>query len=57
MHDVLTPTRDQTGDGRPDLFGRQRTTGDRYLYPATSAGRPTTPRMVGAGWLMHDVLL
>jgi hypothetical protein len=57
MHDVLTPTVDQTGDDRPDLFGRQRSTGDRYLYPTTSTGTPTTPRVVGSGWLMHDILL
>jgi hypothetical protein len=57
MHDVLTPTVDQSGDGRPDLLGRQRSTGDRYLYPSTSAGTPTAPRVVGWGWLMHDILL
>ncbi|MFP5373055.1 MAG: FG-GAP repeat domain-containing protein [Actinomycetes bacterium] len=57
MHDVLTPTVDQTGDGRPDLFGRKRTTGERYLYPAASSGAPTAPRVVGSGWLMHDTVL
>ena len=53
MHDVLTPTVDQTGDGRPDLFGRLRSSGDRYLYPVTRTGTPTKPRFVGSGWQMH----
>jgi hypothetical protein len=57
MHDVLTPTVDQTGDGRPDLFGRLRSSGDRYLYPVTRTGTPTTPRFVGSGWQMHDAVL
>ena len=57
MHDVLTPTVDQTGDGRPDLFGRLRSSGDRYLYPVTRTGTPTKPRFVGSGWQMHDAVL
>jgi hypothetical protein len=57
MHDVLTPTADVTGDGRPDLFGRARTTGDRYAYPTRDGGVPGAPRMVGTGWNMHDVVL
>ncbi|WP_167761719.1 VCBS repeat-containing protein [Blastococcus sp. CT_GayMR19] len=57
MHDTLIPTVDQTGDGRPDLFGRQRSTGDRYLYPTTATGTPTSPRFGGSGWQMHDTLL
>jgi hypothetical protein len=57
MHDMLIPTVDQTGDGRPDLFGRQRSTGDRYLYPVTSGGTPTSSRFGGSGWHMHDTVL
>ena len=57
LHDILNPTKDVTGDGRPDLLGRSRTDGVRYLYPTGTGGVPTAPRSVGAGWLMHDTVL
>jgi hypothetical protein len=57
MHDVLTPTADVTGDGRPDLFGRAKATGARYLYPVSAAGVPRSPRSGGSGWNMHNVVL
>ncbi len=57
MHDVLTASADVTGDGRPDLVGRQRSDGSRWVYPTDATGVPTTPRAVGSGWQMHDALL
>ncbi len=57
MHDILTPTQDVTGDGRPDLLARQKTVGDRYLYPPGNAANPTAPRLVGRGWQIHNIVL
>jgi hypothetical protein len=57
VHDILNPTRDVTGDGRPDLLGRARADGTRWLYPTGNGGVPTTARLVGSGWLMHDTVL
>jgi hypothetical protein len=57
MHDILTPTQDVTGDGRPDLLARQRSTGDRYLYPTGNGATPTAPRLVGRGWQIHNIVL
>jgi hypothetical protein len=57
MHDVLTATADVTGDGVPDLYGREKSTGNRYVYPTGPDGVPTRPTATGAGWNMHDVLL
>jgi hypothetical protein len=57
MHDILTPTLDVTGDGRPDLLARQQATGDRYLYPTGNGGTPIAARLVGRGWHMHNIVL
>ncbi|MEU0412344.1 FG-GAP-like repeat-containing protein [Streptomyces griseorubiginosus] len=39
QYDVLTSPGDVTGDGRPDLVARNRSTGTVYLYKGTSAGK------------------
>ncbi len=58
MHDLLTATADVTGDGIPDLFARNRSTWERWVYPTGTAGGPVSPhRVVGPGWDMHDVVL
>ncbi|MEV3990006.1 FG-GAP-like repeat-containing protein [Streptomyces sp. NPDC049837] len=36
--DALLNSGDMTGDGRPDLLARQRSTGDLYLYADNAAG-------------------
>ncbi|MFD9112071.1 FG-GAP-like repeat-containing protein [Streptomyces bottropensis] len=39
QYDVLTSPGDITGDGRADLIARRASTGDIYLYKATSGGK------------------
>ncbi len=58
VHDLLTATADVTGDGIPDLFARNRSSWERWVYPTGTAGGPVSPhRVVGPGWDMHDVVL
>lgn len=57
MHDVLTPSQDVSGDGRPDLFGRAQASGARWAYTTGNGGVPRSARTVGTGWNMHDVVL
>ncbi len=57
-HDLLTATADVTGDGVPDLFARNRSSWERWLYPTGATRGPVSPhRVVGWGWDAHDVLL
>ncbi|MGW1545279.1 FlgD immunoglobulin-like domain containing protein, partial [Streptomyces sp. NPDC002309] len=44
QYNVLTSPGDISGDGRADLIARQATTGDIYLYKATSSGK-LSPRV------------
>ncbi|MFI6640225.1 FG-GAP repeat domain-containing protein [Streptomyces sp. NPDC050504] len=48
--DVLTAPGDMTGDGRPDLVARQRTTGDVYLYATTATGGLRPGVKIGSKW-------
>jgi hypothetical protein len=57
MHDALLAAGDVTGDGIPDLWARQKSTGQLWLYPGSAGGVPTTPRLLGTGWNMHDELI
>lgn len=57
MHDALVITPDVTGDGKPDLYARQASTGQLWLYPGNGSGGVTAPRVVGTGWEMHDALM
>lgn len=64
QYNVLTVPGDVSGDGRPDLIARQSSTGDVYLYKATSAGKFAArvkiakwnvyKKIVGAGDLNGD---
>ena len=57
MHDVLTATADVTGDGVPDLIGREAATGTRWLYTSDGHGGFTSRRALDTGWGMHDILM
>lgn len=57
MHNTLLGTPDVTGDGRPDLYGREKATGALWLYTGDGAGGFSGRRVVGTGWQMHDALL
>ncbi|KQX69920.1 hypothetical protein ASD06_02655 [Angustibacter sp. Root456] len=46
---LLTLSPDLTGDGRPDLLGRD-SSGRVRVYPGTGTGRPGTPAVYGRGW-------
>ncbi|TKA08081.1 FG-GAP-like repeat-containing protein [Actinacidiphila oryziradicis] len=50
QYNVLTSPGDVTGDGRADLIARQSSTGDVYLYAATSAGKFATRVKIASKW-------
>ncbi|MFE6197026.1 FG-GAP-like repeat-containing protein [Streptomyces sp. NPDC057838] len=50
QYDVLTSPGDVSGDGRADLVARQATTGDVYLYKATSTGKLATRVKIASKW-------
>ncbi|WP_393080297.1 FG-GAP-like repeat-containing protein [Streptomyces sp. LN704] len=50
QYDVLTSPGDVSGDGRPDLIARQSSTGDVYLYKATSTGTFSAKVKIASKW-------
>ncbi|MEU4172708.1 FG-GAP-like repeat-containing protein [Streptomyces sp. NPDC026665] len=50
QYDVLTSPGDVSGDGRADLIARQSSTGDVYLYKATSTGTFSARVKVASKW-------
>ncbi|MFE4058727.1 FG-GAP-like repeat-containing protein [Streptomyces sp. NPDC059096] len=50
QYDVLTSPGDISGDGRPDLVARQASTGDVYLYKATSTGKLSAKVKIASKW-------
>ncbi|CAM5714401.1 FlgD/Vpr Ig-like domain-containing protein OS=Streptomyces aurantiogriseus OX=66870 GN=GCM10010251_01920 PE=4 SV=1 [Streptomyces aurantiogriseus] len=50
QYDVLTSPGDLSGDGRADLIVRQTSTGDVYLYKATSAGKLSARTKIASRW-------
>ncbi|WP_395572750.1 FG-GAP-like repeat-containing protein [Streptomyces sp. BK79] len=50
QYDVLTSPGDITGDGRADLIARQASTGDIYLYKATSTGKVSARVKIFSKW-------
>jgi hypothetical protein len=50
QYNVLTSPGDITGDGRADLIARQSSTGDIYLYKATSTGGLSARTKIYARW-------
>jgi hypothetical protein len=54
--DALVPTRDVSGDGKPDLWARD-SLGYLWLYPGDGAGSFTAGRLVGTGWQVMDAIM
>ncbi|MEV5841178.1 FG-GAP-like repeat-containing protein [Streptomyces sp. NPDC051985] len=50
QYDVLTSPGDVSGDGRADLIARQASTGDVYLYKATSTGKLSARTKIASKW-------
>ncbi|MEV5316705.1 FG-GAP-like repeat-containing protein [Streptomyces sp. NPDC052687] len=50
QYDILTSPGDLTGDGRADLIARQASTGDVYLFKATSSGTLSARTKLYADW-------
>ena len=50
QYDILTSPGDLTGDGRADLIARNSSTGDVYLYKATSAGKLSARVKLYSNW-------
>jgi hypothetical protein len=50
QYNVLTSPGDLTGDGRADLVARKSSTGDVYLYAATSTGRLKARVKIASKW-------
>ncbi|MFC9113410.1 FG-GAP-like repeat-containing protein [Streptomyces sp. NPDC057092] len=48
---------DVTGDGRPDLYAREKATGKLWLYPGTSTARLGSRTLVGGGWSAMEHLI
>ncbi|MEV7079686.1 FG-GAP-like repeat-containing protein [Streptomyces sp. NPDC093516] len=57
QYDVLTSPGDVSGDGRADLIARQATTGDVYLYKATSTGKLATRVKIASKWTGYKKVL
>ena len=57
MHDVLLSPGDVTGDGIPDIYARERATGNLWLYTMTRSGTASSQRIVGSGWNTLDMLI
>lgn len=50
QYNVLTSPGDITGDGRADLIARQASSGDIYLYKATSSGKLSARVKIFSKW-------
>ncbi|MCX4590334.1 FG-GAP-like repeat-containing protein [Streptomyces sp. NBC_01549] len=50
QYDILTSPGDITGDGRADLIARQSSTGDVYLFKATSTGKLSARTKLYSRW-------
>lgn len=57
MHDLLLAAGDVNGDGRPDLYGRERATGALWFYAGDGVGGFSSRRTLGTGWRGLDMLV
>ncbi|MFJ4513248.1 FG-GAP-like repeat-containing protein [Streptomyces sp. NPDC088816] len=57
QYDVMVSTGDITGDGRPDLIARQASTGDLYLFKATSAGKLSARVKIASNWKKYKKIV
>ncbi|MEU5040660.1 FG-GAP-like repeat-containing protein [Streptomyces griseorubiginosus] len=57
QYDVLTSPGDVSGDGRPDLIARNRSTGAVYLYKGTSAGRLSARVKLYGDWRTYKKIV
>ncbi|NUS04630.1 MAG: VCBS repeat-containing protein, partial [Nonomuraea sp.] len=57
QYDVLTSPGDVSGDGRADLVARQSSTGDVYLYKATSTGTLSARVKIACRWTGYKKIL
>ncbi|GAA2502916.1 FG-GAP-like repeat-containing protein [Streptomyces longisporus] len=57
QYDVLASPGDVSGDGRADLVARQASTGDVYLYKATSTGKLSARVKIASKWTGYKKIL
>ncbi|MFJ2215241.1 FG-GAP-like repeat-containing protein [Streptomyces sp. NPDC101062] len=57
QYDVLTSPGGISGDGRADLIARQSSTGDVYLYKATSTGKLSAKVKIASKWTGYKKIL
>ncbi|MER5914776.1 FG-GAP-like repeat-containing protein [Streptomyces sp. NPDC001982] len=57
QYDVLTSPGDISGDGRADLIARRSSTGDVYLYKATSTGKLSAKVKIASKWTGYKKIL
>ncbi|GLF95894.1 FG-GAP-like repeat-containing protein [Streptomyces yaizuensis] len=57
QYDVLTSPGDVSGDGRADLIARRASTGDVYLYKATSTGKLSGRVKIASKWTGYKKIL
>ncbi|MFJ5213412.1 FG-GAP-like repeat-containing protein [Streptomyces sp. NPDC088354] len=56
-YNVLTSPGDLTGDGRADLIARRSSTGDIYLFAATSSGKLAAGKRIASKWSVFKKLV
>ncbi|MFJ9733524.1 FG-GAP-like repeat-containing protein [Streptomyces sp. NPDC101171] len=56
-YDVLTSPGDVNGDGRPDLIGRQSSTGDVYLFKGTANGKLSARTKIASHWVGYKKIV
>lgn len=56
-YDNLTAPGDLTGDSRPDLLARKKSTGDIYLFAARSDGSLAAGKKIGTAWTGYTTIV
>jgi len=57
QYDVLTSPGHVSGDGRADLIARQTSTGDVYLFKATSTGKLSARTRIASKWTTYKKIV